>query len=242
MTYAQFHVAYTLPALLAVWLVQTRPLAGVGAKVALRWLAAVAGLALVYTTPWDNYLVYRDVWGYPPGAVSATIGYVPIEEYAFFMIQTGIVGGFYFALRGRRIAESPKAPLPGAFRAFGVAAWLLLTIAGVGLLAWPDDRTLYLGLILAWAPPVLAGIWSVGASKLWDERRRLAWSVAVPTLYLWTIDRAAIGRGIWDIRDATKLGLDPLGLPVEEATFFLLTTVLCASGLALFLPSPDRDG
>lgn len=237
MTYLQFHLAFTLPVLIAVSLVQARPLAGVGARVAWRWLGAVVAIAVVYTTPWDNYLVYRDVWGYPAGAVVGTIGYVPVEEYAFFVIQTLFVGLFYFALRGRQVLASPPRAMPAAFRGVGVAVWLLLAAAGVALLLHPSEHALYMGLILAWAPLPLAGMWAVGAGKVWAERRRVAVAIALPTLYLWVIDRIAIGLGIWDIRDRYSLTVDPLGLPVEEATFFLLTTALCVVGLALFLPA-----
>ncbi|HIL57219.1 MAG TPA: lycopene cyclase domain-containing protein, partial [Rhodothermales bacterium] len=93
-------------------------------------------------------------------------------------------------------------------------------------------------LILAWAPPVLAGMSWIGAAKIWDERRRVVASIAVPTVYLWVADRVAIGEGIWYIADATRLQIDPLGLPIEEAVFFLVTNVLVVCGLALFLPSP----
>jgi len=63
-----------------------------------RALLAVLGLvvlALVYTTPWDNYLVATRVWYYDPALVWNTIiGYVPLEEYLFFILQTVLVGLF----------------------------------------------------------------------------------------------------------------------------------------------------
>ena len=38
--------------------------------------------AVIYTTPWDNYLVATSVWSYNPALVTGvTIGWVPIEEY-----------------------------------------------------------------------------------------------------------------------------------------------------------------
>jgi len=239
MTYLEFHLAYTIPPLVALALIQARPMAGIGAGVALRWLGAVALIAFVYTTPWDNYLVYRDVWGYPDGAVLGTLGYVPYEEYAFFIIQTVLVGLLYFALRGWRWAPSARRPMPLAFRIGGIAAWLAVSAVGVGLLLHPSDHALYMGLILAWAAPPLAGMWHLGADKVWADRRRVAIAIAVPTVYLWVADRTAIERGIWDIRDAFSFGFDPVGLPIEEATFFWITTTLCVTGLALFLPSPD---
>ena len=240
MTYLQFHLAFTLPVLVAIALVQTRPVGGVGARVGLGWLAAIVGLAVVYTTPWDNYLVYRGVWTYPPGSVIATIGYVPVEEYAFFVLQTLIAGLFYLFLRGRRAARSEERPMPGLFRTGLVGVFVALTVLGIGLLLHPSDHALYLGLILAWAPPVLAGMAAVGAHKIWDERRRVAIAIGVVTGYLWIIDRVAIGMRTWRIEDPYRLGVDPLGLPVEEAVFFLVTTSLCVIGMAMLLPPATR--
>ena len=38
-------------------------------------------LAVLYTAPWDNYLVATRVWWYDPALVSGIVlGYVPIEE------------------------------------------------------------------------------------------------------------------------------------------------------------------
>ena len=74
-------------------------MAGIGVGPALKWLGVVLLLAFAYTTPWDNYLVFREVWGYPPGRVLATIGYVPVEEYAFFLLQPIMTGLFYASKR-----------------------------------------------------------------------------------------------------------------------------------------------
>jgi lycopene cyclase domain-containing protein len=57
----------------------------------------------------------------------------------------------------------------------------------------------------------------------------------VPTLYLWVIDRIAIGNGIWRISDAYTTGIQLFGLPIEEATFFLVTNLLVVQGLSLLL-------
>ena len=235
-TYLQFHFVFTLPVLVGLALVQPRPVGGVGARRAYGWLAAVVGLAVVYTTPWDNYLVYRGVWTYPPGSVVGTIGYVPLEEYAFFVFQTVIAGLFYLLLRGRHALTTPARPMPRAFKPALVAALVGLTALGAGLLAFASDHALYLGLILVWAPPVLAGMIGIGALKVWDERRRVAAAIGAVTAYLWVADRVAIEMRTWRIEDPYRLGVDPLGLPVEEAIFFLVTTALCVVGLALFLP------
>ncbi len=200
----------------------------------------LSALAVAYTTPWDNYLVYRGVWTYPESAVLGTIGFVPIEEYAFFVIQTLIAGLFYLILRSHGRPESPLAPMPAWWRPALLSFFSSLTVLGIALLLLSSDHALYMGLILAWAPPVLLGMSYIGAEKVWAERVRVFWSITAVTVYLWIIDRAAIGIGIWDIADPYRLHVDPLGLPLEEAVFFVVTTTLCIFGLALFLPKALR--
>ncbi|MEM9775148.1 MAG: lycopene cyclase domain-containing protein [Chloroflexota bacterium] len=55
-------------------------------------LALISTIAFVYTTPWDNYLVAERIWWYDPEKVIGVIGYVPIEEYAFFILQVLMTG------------------------------------------------------------------------------------------------------------------------------------------------------
>jgi 15-cis-phytoene synthase/lycopene beta-cyclase len=42
---------------------------------------------LVYTIPWINYLAYHDIWMYDSLHVLFTVGYIPVEEYFFLLIQ-----------------------------------------------------------------------------------------------------------------------------------------------------------
>ncbi|MCL4505327.1 MAG: lycopene cyclase domain-containing protein [Chloroflexi bacterium] len=50
-------------------------------------------LAMIWTTPWDNYLVASGVWRYDPSKVwNVILGYVPLEEYLFFVLQSLGVG------------------------------------------------------------------------------------------------------------------------------------------------------
>lgn len=235
MTYAQFHLAFTLPVLIALALLH-RPPAGAGRRHTYGPLGLIVLLAVVYTTPWDNYLVYRDVWGYSSGRVLGTLGYVPVEEYAFFVIQAVIAGLAYLMARDRFWLPSTARPEPSGWRVGGTLAAVVVAVVGAGLLIAPSDHALYLGLILAWAFPVVALMWWLGHGLIWADRTRIAATIAVASVYLWTIDAVAIRLGIWSIRDRYTLGLDPLGLPVEEAVFFSVTTALCVLGLALLLP------
>ncbi|MEM8485103.1 MAG: lycopene cyclase domain-containing protein [Bacteroidota bacterium] len=98
MTYLQFHFVFILPVIFLLALVYRRTVAAAMKSYSLKWMFAVAGIALIYTTAWDNYLVYRGVWGYGPERVMATIGYVPIEEYMFFLLQPLLTGLFFYIL------------------------------------------------------------------------------------------------------------------------------------------------
>ncbi len=249
MTYLQFHAAFTLPWL--VWLgwgaaaaVRAgRPVAGAlgGDRAAWLGLGALSIVVLAYTWPWDRALIAQSVWGYPPGRVWTTLGGVPIEEVAFFLIQTWGVALTLFAVgrrgrRGRADGDGPADPrraLGPWFRWGGAAT--ALAGAGVGLLLWPTEPGRYLGLILVWSMPVLALQWAFGGDLLWARRRALAWAVALPTSWLWLADRIAIERSIWWISPDRTLGWRPFGLPIEEAAFFLVASTLVAGGLTLAL-------
>ena len=59
----------------------------------LKMLGVLIVIALVYTTPWDNYLVATRVWWYNPELVMGiTLGWVPLEEYFFFALQPIMIG------------------------------------------------------------------------------------------------------------------------------------------------------
>ncbi len=235
MTYLAFHLVFILPPIAALALLQPKPMGGIGAKRAWGWIMLLALIAFVYTTAWDNYLVYRGVWYYGEDRVLATIGYVPIEEYLFFLLQPILTGLWLMNIKSRIKDHEPIQP--SNLRVVMVAFWIAVSLVGVYLLF--GTRTLYMGLILAWAGPVLAGMAWLSASTFWTYRRQWFLGVAVPTVYLWIADRIAIGLGIWDISDTYSLNFDPLGLPIEEAVFFLVTNLMVVQGLMMFLPKNE---
>ncbi len=78
-------------------------------KIRARWWRVAVSLttlvALVYTTPWDNYLVATRVWHYDPARVwNIILGYVPLEEYLFFVLQTILTGMVVLALLRKKNA------------------------------------------------------------------------------------------------------------------------------------------
>lgn len=233
MTYLQFHLVFILPPLLVL---AYRARRRIGRRGALS-LAGVVALALIYTTPWDNYLVWRGVWDYSSGRVLATIGYVPLEEYLFFVLQPLLTGMWMMIVLDRRAVDD--APVSPTVRWAGTAVYGAMAVAGFLLLR--SDPGTYLGLILAWGMPVLAGQWAYAADAIWRRRRALLVALAVPTLYLWLADAVAIRLGIWRISETYTTGLTLAGLPSEEATFFLVTNLLVVQGLVLFLYPRTAD-
>jgi 15-cis-phytoene synthase/lycopene beta-cyclase len=88
LTYFGVHIYYTLPPILLL-LVLLKPII---TRTELNKLYTLSVIAFIYTTPWDNYIVSQSAWGYEDNRVLGVVGYVPVEEYAFFIIQTVFTG------------------------------------------------------------------------------------------------------------------------------------------------------
>lgn len=232
MTYLVFHLIFTLPPIGLLALSQRQPLAGIGGFRAWLGLLLIVFLAVVYTTPWDNYLVWREVWSYGRDRVLGVIGYVPIEEYLFFVLQPILTGLWLYWLLSQQRLSLDTEPNNWA-KIVGAIVWGALSIAGAWMLQQPAG--VYLGLILAWAGPILALQWAIGGGVLWAAKRVWFVGMLVPTLYLWVADRIAIGQGIWEISEFYTTGVKLFGLPMEEATFFWVTNLLVVQGLLLVL-------
>lgn len=94
--------------------------------------------------------------------------------------------------------------------------------------------TWYMGLIVAWASPVVLLQWAFGGDIFWQNKVSFITSIAVPTLYLWFADAVAIGLNIWTISPKYTTGIQIGSLPIEEAIFFLMTNMMVVQGLKLF--------
>lgn len=232
LTYPQFHAVFIFPALTA--------LAGVAVADQRRRerlvrpvaVAVVTLVALVYTVPWDNYLIQRGVWWYGEGRVTTVLWNAPLSEYVFIVVVPLIGALWLYQLS--MVFESPSDPVPvtARQRLAGVLAGVL--VGGVGALLLLGTKTLYAGSILAWSGPVLALQWGVGWPYLWARRRLVAAGILGPTLYLSAVDRVAIESGAWQLSAELTTGITVAGLPVEEGLFFLLTTTFVVQGLVLY--------
>ena len=190
-------------------------------------VAALAVAALLWTAPWDEHLVRSGVWSYAPDAVLARVGAVPVEEYAFVVLEVLLVGAW--ALRTG--ALDGTLPRTGR-RAQGAPACVALALSGA-LLVLVGGHFRYLGLLLLWAGPPLALQHAVAGDVL-AANRGVRLRTALPVaLWLCLADRAALAAGIWSIEPGSSSGAQVLGLPVEEALFFGLTCLLVTDGLLL---------
>jgi putative membrane protein len=193
-------------------------------------------IAVVYTTPWDNYLVATSVWWYDPELVSGiTIGWVPLEEYIFFVLQTMLTGLLtvslfrYHSHKDRCLPSRPKLNRIGGGIVAGI--WFLSTL---GLLSgWPSLS--YLTLILSWAliPIFLQTVF--GLDILIFNSKTVFWSIIPVTVYLWLVDSVALNAGTWTIDPAQTTGLKIGIIPIEEMIFFLMTNLIIVFGVTLML-------
>lgn len=192
-------------------------------------------IALVYTTPWDNYLVATRVWWYDPALVTGIVfGWVPIEEYTFFVVQPILAGLWLIALARRLPTAAAQTSGGGRIRGAGLAFLGLVWAVSVGILWSGWQPGTYLALELVWALPPIALQWAFGGDILWRNRRLVLLALVPMTLYLAGADAIAIGAGTWTIDPAQSTGLLLGGLlPIEEFLFFGLTNTLVTFGLVL---------
>ncbi|MFB6300674.1 MAG: lycopene cyclase domain-containing protein [Halobacteriales archaeon] len=228
LTYLGFHAVFILPPL-AVLATTARPLAN-RRRAMYGGIGLMAALALFYTTPWDSYLIWKGVWGYGEGNVLATLGYMPLEEYLFVLLQPAVTGLWLCHVR---IPTASQMTITVCERVIGVLAGAAISLIGVGLFV--GTSTHYMGAILAWAGPVFAIQWGFGWPYLRRHWRTVFVGIGVPTLYLSIADRIAIGHGIWHISPTYTTGITVLGLPIEEGAFFLITNAFIVEGIVLLL-------
>jgi lycopene cyclase domain-containing protein len=197
-----------------------------------------AVIAVAYTTPWDNYLVATKVWWYEPELVTGvTLGWVPLEEYTFFVLQTLMVGLSVLWLARRLIPSAkgfhnPSSRLRIWASMLFLAAWVLALF--ILFSGWQPGT--YLALELVWALPPIGLQIAFGADILYRYWRLVALTLVPFTLYLSFADTLAIQSGTWTIDPQQSLGfLIQDRLPVEEFLFFLLTNALVVFGVTLIL-------
>jgi lycopene cyclase domain-containing protein len=203
----------------------------------LRWhwkgTAILAAIAFLWTTPWDNYIVAQGVWSYGADRVLAVIGYVPLEEYGFFILMPLFNSALFACL------FLEKASVRSGWREGQIKSRLFAFAIGAVLMALAaklhsGESYTYLSAILLWFVPPLVLQWVFDPQALLNRLGVLLPATLLPTLYFSVVDGFAIQQGIWTIHAATRTGLEMGLLPVEEACFFFITSLLLAQGLILW--------
>ena len=205
-------------------------------------------LAVTYTTPWDNYLVATGVWYYNPELVTGIVfGYVPIEEYTFFVVET-ILSGLWWWFLARRLSLTPRfdyAVAPLSAKEFKsnktlvyvstcllIFVWIIFTY----LFFFGDTKWTYLSITLFWALPAILPQFLFGADILWHYRKLVFWAIMIPGTYLSLMDIVALKDTTWSISPTQTTGILFFGiLPLEEVVFFFITNVLITFGMTLLL-------
>ena len=201
-------------------------------------------IATVYTTPWDNYLVATGVWYYNPALVTGIVfGYVPIEEYTFFILET-ILSGLWWWFLVRRITPPAKEFKPNKTIIYVSTCVLVLLWIVFTTIFFSDNQPLtYLSITLFWALPAIFPQLLYGADILWHYRKLVFFSILVPSAYLSLMDVFALSDTTWSISPEQTIGMLFFGiLPLEEVVFFFITNILITFGMTLLLAkeSPAR--
>jgi lycopene beta-cyclase len=244
MTYFQFHLWFNLPLL-----VLTGFLAGETFWTApVLWAAGLVLLAvMIFTTPWDNYAVAQGIWGFPRQRFSGKIGYLPVEEYLFFIIESLQVMWFAYWLM-QVFPDTPSFVATPLFE--DKEKWIQLGLVAVLWLrvGWwgrkkvdARSRFHYAWHLLFWFVPLLMFQWVIAWEVLWPRVGVLATATLAIGSYLSVADYIAIDKGIWHFDQRQITGFKLGGkMPWEEAAFFYLTALLVAQSFIMLLPELSR--
>jgi len=241
MSYIKFHATFNLPVLILLTALNFLVVPWTAGE--LFALFAILGVVMVFTTPWDNAAAKWGIWGFPRDRVLAWIGYLPVEEYAFFWLQSMNVMlltrwlmqefGWMTQVTSGLGDISPVAVLE--ILVIWAAAWVLVYLRP------PAPRFHYAIHLLFWFLPVICLQWAVAPNVLASHEGLLAIITLTFGTYYTLADVVAVREGTWFF-DEKQITGHKLGgiLPWEEAAFFYLTSLLVAQSFLLLLPAGAR--
>ena len=242
MTYLRFHLIFNLPVLVVLaactgmepW-----------TKEEVVALALVLVAVMIFTTPWDNLAAKWGIWGFPREKYSLRIGYLPIEEYAFFLLQSlnvmlAVRALFYFLPDWQLGQEADIGKWTLTCLAASIVPWAIVAIQFVWLRKRFGPCVNY-AIHLAWFLPVIYVQWVIAPWVFWNHAGLLALVMGAFGIYYTLADLAAVRAGTWFFDEKQITGVKLAGvLPWEEIAFFFLTSLLVAQSYLLLLPSDLR--
>lgn len=200
-------------------------------------MASISVMAVLYTTPWDNFIISSGAWSYPPDRILAFVGYTPVEEYMFFVVQT-VLTVLWTLLCVRW--STPCMHFNYGRRSYLLIRWIPISILGAAAvigyaITFQGRPTFYLGCILWWVCPVIMFLWYGAGNYFVKNIVPSTVAIVVPTLYLCWLDQIALKEKVWHINETTSLNVFVAeDLPLEEALFFFVSNLLIVLGANAF--------
>lgn len=241
MTYRGFHYRITIPLLVACvvfWFAF-----GVSYSVLLP-LAALCAVVIAFTFPWDNWAVRVKLWDFPEDRLLFRIDRLPIEEIAFFVLQTLQVSFLTLALCAvnHTVSVSQVDFSSSSMIRMGlfIAIW---ATTGVLSKKWRASRRdlRYAWHLFYWFLPVIILQWMFGYEILSNRITEIVIATLTIGGLLSIADVWAVRKGIWFF-DSSQItgGYVADILPWEEVAFFFTTSLLVAQSILLLAPTSLR--
>jgi putative membrane protein len=241
MTYFQFHSLFNLPLATALCLINALVPWSNGEIFA---LAITLLAAAAFTTPWDNFAVMWGIWDFPRHRYWFRLGYLPIEEYLFFLLQTfNVILGcraILWAWPSLKTGLATPLTWTHAIQA-GVIVFSWLMVGAWYLYHLPKRSHYYALHLLFWFLPVIILQWVLAPHLMAAHAGFLAIVSFGFGFYYILADLVAVRAGTWYFDEEMNTGFLLFGiLPWEEAAFFFLTSLLVAQSYLLLLPPSFR--
>lgn len=241
MTYRGFHYRFNIGILLALAAIAF--IDGILGTV-LIVLGILVVVVIAFTFPWDNSAVRRGIWDFPEDRILFRIGFLPIEEILFFVLQTMIVG-LSTSIVSSRLSRIPDVIVNMTSPLTLSSTLLVLILWGiVGIVTRrrrrERRRTSYADHLLFWFLPIIVLQWAFGWSILVPYADIVVLAAIVWGTYYTIADIVAVREGIWYFDRSQTTGLTVGPLPWEEVAFFVLTSLLVSQSVLLLLPQGLR--
>jgi putative membrane protein len=241
LTYLRFHLIFNLPVLVLLTALNLPEPWTAAEALASGWVLLAV---IVFTTPWDNLAAKWGIWGFPPEKYSLRIGYLPVEEYAFFLLQSvnvmlAVRLLFHFFPDWQTGQETVIGKWTLICLGISVVVWIIIGLQLRWLRRKTGPRVNY-AVHLAWFLPVIYAQWVLAPWLFLAHAGLLALIMMVFGIYYTLADLAAVRAGAWFFDEKQITGLKLGVLPCEEIAFFFLTSLLVAQSYLLLLPGDQR--